>query len=106
MKEKTYPSDSLDKFMLRLPQGMREKIKACAEENGRSMNSEIVSRLEASFESFEKVDKLTVTNKELRAALKRIHELTGLAQDMKAHREEIDRKVAEMNEIVKERKAK
>lgn len=38
-----------DKFMLRLPDGMRDLIKQAAHENGRSMNSEIVHRLEMSF---------------------------------------------------------
>lgn len=40
-----YPSDSQDKFVLRLPNGMRDRIKAAADENGRSMNSEIVATL-------------------------------------------------------------
>ncbi len=35
-----------DKFMLRLPDGMRERIKAAAEANNRSMNAEIVKALE------------------------------------------------------------
>ena len=35
-----------DKFQLRLPDGMRDRIKAAAEANGRSMNAEIVSTLE------------------------------------------------------------
>lgn len=39
-----------DKFMLRLPPGMRDAIAREAEENGRSMNSEIVDRLVFSFE--------------------------------------------------------
>jgi len=34
-----------DKFMLRLPDGMREEIKREAEAAGRSMNAEIVSAL-------------------------------------------------------------
>lgn len=38
-----------DQFMLRLPEGMREQIKAAAESSGRSMNAEIVARLEESF---------------------------------------------------------
>lgn len=37
-----------DKFMLRLPDGLREAIKSKAAENGRSMNSEIVLRLKDS----------------------------------------------------------
>lgn len=39
-----------DKFMLRLPDGMRDRIKAAAEANNRSMNAEIVARLTASLE--------------------------------------------------------
>lgn len=45
-----YPSELSDKFMLRLPDGMRDRIREAAEKNNRSMNSEIVSRLEDSFE--------------------------------------------------------
>lgn len=44
-----YPSDSQDKFVLRLPDGMRDRIKAAADENGRSMNSEIVATLEDAY---------------------------------------------------------
>nr|WP_280516025.1 Arc family DNA-binding protein [Photorhabdus heterorhabditis] len=36
------PVSAQDKFMLRLPDGMREAIAERAKENGRSMNSEIV----------------------------------------------------------------
>lgn len=37
-----------DKFMLRLPDGMRDRLKSLAATNGRSLNAEIVQRLEAS----------------------------------------------------------
>lgn len=39
-----------DKFMLRLPDGMRDQLKASAANSGRSMNTEIVARLEQSFD--------------------------------------------------------
>lgn len=45
----SYPSEQADKFLLRLPDGMRDRLKAEAEANKRSMNAEIVARLEASF---------------------------------------------------------
>jgi hypothetical protein len=51
-KEVTMPAPTnrdSDKFMLRFPDGMRDKIREAAENNGRSMNTEIVARLEASF---------------------------------------------------------
>lgn len=38
-----------DKFMLRLPDGMRERIKAEADKAGRSMNAEIVYQLENAY---------------------------------------------------------
>ena len=48
MSEKTTGRES-DKFMLRLPEGMRERIAAEAKASGRSMNAEIVHRLNLSF---------------------------------------------------------
>lgn len=38
-----------DGFRLRLPDGLRDRIKAAAEAEGRSMNAEIVGALEAAF---------------------------------------------------------
>lgn len=42
------PSDLADKFMLRMPDGMRDDIAAAAKANNRSMNAEIIARLTAS----------------------------------------------------------
>lgn len=39
-----------EKFVVRLPDGMRERIALQARENTRSMNSEIVHRLESTVE--------------------------------------------------------
>jgi hypothetical protein len=38
-----------DKFIVRLPDGMRQKIMDAAQANNRSMNAEIVARLAGSF---------------------------------------------------------
>lgn len=52
--EKTeYPSDVADKFLLRLPDGMRTKLKAAAKANSRTMNAEIIHRLQATLDSDE-----------------------------------------------------
>lgn len=40
------PSRGTDQFVLRFPEGMREGLKEAAEKNGRSMNAEILTRLE------------------------------------------------------------
>lgn len=44
------PSRSLDRIMIRLPDGMRERLAKAASELGRSVNAEVVARLEKSFE--------------------------------------------------------
>jgi len=50
-----FPSRALDKFVLRLPEGMRDSISTSARNNNRTMNAEIISRLEASLEAENKV---------------------------------------------------
>ncbi|WP_322997492.1 Arc family DNA-binding protein [Castellaniella sp.] len=47
------PSRDLDKVIVRLPEGMRDRLKAAAADNNRSMNAEIVARLEGSFSDSE-----------------------------------------------------
>jgi hypothetical protein len=48
LKQAVYSSRTADKFVVRLPDGMREKIAEVARGHHRSMNSEIISRLERS----------------------------------------------------------
>lgn len=50
---KRFPSDTQDRFMVRLPEGMREMIGAAAKASKRTMNAEIVARLELSFADHE-----------------------------------------------------
>lgn len=47
-KKLDYSSRTADKFVVRLPLGMRDRIADVARHNHRSMNSEIISRLEQS----------------------------------------------------------
>lgn len=47
------PSQMQDKFIIRFPDGMRERIKAAADANGRTMTAEIVWRLEQSLSGVE-----------------------------------------------------
>ncbi len=50
MSSKAYPSQTQDRYIVRFPDGMRDQIAEAAKANNRSMNAEIVSRLERSFE--------------------------------------------------------
>lgn len=49
MARKPYPSEQADRFIIRMPDGLRDRIAQVAKENNRSMNAEIIARLEASF---------------------------------------------------------
>jgi hypothetical protein len=49
----TFHSRKLDKFILRFPEGMRDRIADAAKSNNRSMNAEVVSRLQNSFDGGE-----------------------------------------------------
>lgn len=41
-----YPSEMADKFVVRMPEGMRDRIRQKADENRRTMNSEIIHALD------------------------------------------------------------
>lgn len=43
------PERDLNRYIVRFPEGMRDRIADAAKANGRSMNAEIVHRLEQSF---------------------------------------------------------
>lgn len=45
----SFPSGQQEQFNLRLPDGMRDRIRVAAELNGRSMNAEIVATLEEKY---------------------------------------------------------
>lgn len=46
MARPKYPSDEVDKTMLRFPPGLMSRIKEAAAANNRSMNAEIIDRLQ------------------------------------------------------------
>lgn len=63
--KKRYPSDKQDQYIVRFPDGMRDRIRDEAAKNNRSMNAEIIARLEASFtDSPRQHHKLTEEEKE------------------------------------------
>lgn len=63
MKQAVYSSRTADKFVVRLPDGMRERIAEVARNHHRSMNSEIIARLEQSlFQESVLDDRLSTRN--------------------------------------------
>lgn len=83
------PNDELDKFLLRMPDGLRERIKLAADANNRSMNAEIVSALEATFP--EEVYRYT--------EVKLVHELDQILEKISEVRNSV---IAQVEETVTE----
>jgi hypothetical protein len=46
---KTYPGRALKQVLLRIPEEMRDRLEASAQENGRSLTAEVIARLESTF---------------------------------------------------------
>ena len=51
MSNKEYPSAKLDQYIVRFPDGMRERLKRAAAANNRSLNAEIIARLQFTFDT-------------------------------------------------------
>ena len=52
MNDKTvFPSDAADKVLVRMPDGMRDRLKEDAKASNRTMNAEIVARLQSTYET-------------------------------------------------------
>lgn len=71
-------SRTADKFVVRLPNGMREQVAEVARKNHRSMNSEIIDRLEQSllntqFEPAQQILDGSINAEELKAELTRAY---------------------------------
>lgn len=86
------PHQGSDKYIVRFPDGMRDRIADAAKANNRSMNSEIIARLLASFEPQERyplalrID-LTVSEetrvKEIQDAINALGQHAGLPLDVR-----------------------
>ena len=50
------PSRKLDQYIVRFPDGMRDQLKQAAKENNRSLNAEIISRLQSTMTSTSLLD--------------------------------------------------
>ncbi|MGE5621464.1 MAG: Arc family DNA-binding protein [Candidatus Bathyarchaeota archaeon] len=61
-QKKSKAIQTADKYIVRLPDGMRDRIAEAARANNRSMNAEIVARLE---ESFAKPNAVSTSHTEL-----------------------------------------
>lgn len=95
MTDFTKTDRSSDQFLLRLPDGMRARLKSAASENGRTLNAEIVLRLEQS--------ELASSHRQQGAVPEFEHRLGHL---LKTHRDEISRDLIGLRNSIEEIKSK
>ncbi|WP_019411230.1 Arc family DNA-binding protein [Pseudomonas psychrophila] len=77
-----YDSRTAEKFVLRMPDGMRSRIEALASERHRSMNSEITIRLERSFINTDLVERQSLLIQQLST---RIDDLEQINTNLREH---------------------
>ena len=77
------PSRKQDQFIVRLPDGMRDRIKAEADANNRSMNAEIVAMIEEQLNKPNKQDGL-------------LQMLRQIAEKLDAEKHAVDAKLVEI----------
>lgn len=65
----SYDSRTADKFVVRLPEGLRERISQAAQVNHRSMNGEIVARIDGSLDLERKYEEVRQLNSLLNVKL-------------------------------------
>ncbi|RVJ69767.1 Arc family DNA-binding protein [Sinorhizobium meliloti] len=73
-----------NKFIVRLPEGMRDRIKAAAERNNRSMNAEIVATLEMMYPDRAEVAEPTIGQIDEDQLLKILDDVDRLRQRLLA----------------------
>lgn len=79
----TAPSKQLDQFVVRLPDGMRDRIKHAAELNNRSMNAEIVATLEERYPAAPPSEVINgVMGRILNSILRSIGDEEAIAEDI------------------------
>ncbi|WP_082555386.1 Arc family DNA-binding protein [Devosia sp. Root635] len=83
-----YPSAKQDQYMVRFPDGMRDQLKGLAEKNGRSMNAEIIARLDVSLRDVPRSEQLDLA------------ELAQLREEVKTLARDQARRAEDMRDVL------
>jgi hypothetical protein len=106
-KEK-YPSELAERFQIRLPPGLRDRIRSAAEGNGRSMNTEIVQTLEEAYPDpeqlahelsfLDEIDEIQEKLERLRIAQQQL-----VLDQARAEMKDLDRSIAKADRLLGEK---
>lgn len=91
-----FPSQQQDKFVLRMPDGMRDRIKLEAEKNNRSMNAEIIALLEREYPETSVMDRLLSHQQNLFRAWEKetdAKKKAALAEEIIAVKDRVDKEL-------------
>lgn len=82
--KKQFPSDKQDQYMVRFPDGMRDRLKEEAAKNKRSLNAEIVARLAESLERGPMPGERVFTEAEIEAMVEKVVRKVRSEDDQRA----------------------
>ncbi|ABS49272.1 MULTISPECIES: Arc family DNA-binding protein [Yersinia pseudotuberculosis complex] len=94
------PVSAQDKFMLRLPDGMREAIGERAKQNGRSMNSEIVQILQDAIDGEKNLTDLSLLIEKIPSNANS-DEITEVFRKLVDQQNELLKKFLEQNNVMR-----
>lgn len=98
-KKQQISAHDLDRIIVRLPEGMRDKIASLAETNGRSMTAEVVAALEQHLKGPTKLDQLSEFVEKYRKTVERVDDIIDwLEGDLYTDIERLQRQVSEIDE--------
>lgn len=82
-----------DKYIVRFPDGMRDRLKDLAKSNNRTLNAEIVARLARSFDADREIEQLafdsTIGTHNLEQEIKRLTALLEAQKDQGKHQQQV-----------------
>lgn len=101
MSKEPYPSETADRFIIRFPEGMRDRIRNEAAANNRSMNAEIIARLDASLEG-RSISGEPITMDAIREESQKVSETIAKAESnaVRQFMEEITAKISDVQSLV------
>lgn len=82
-----------EKFVIRMPGGLRDRIRQYAEKSGRSMNSEVIYTLEAAYPRIDATEETI-----LEMGRKLVQQIETRSPQVRA---EIDREIADLYDVLK-----
>jgi hypothetical protein len=98
-KKQQISAHDLDRIIVRLPEGMRDKIASIAETNGRSMTAEVVAALEQHLKAPGRLDALEAFIEKHRQMLDQMSEYVWFGEGgVLADLERLERQVSEISE--------